>query len=180
MIPFRVLASRVLLEKKWLKLREERLELPNGHIIEEFHLVESPDWVGAVALTPEREILLVDQYRHGLGRTSRELPAGVIDPGETPLQAAQRELLEETGHTAGLWKPLVVFSPEPNRSTHRAHFFLAEEVVRTGAPQPEKSEVLEVVKQPLALVLQEIAEGKMDHAAHAAAILLAARAGWLG
>ncbi len=174
----RVLGSEILLDRRWLRVRAERLELPNGAIIDEFHLLESPDWAGVVALTARDELVLVEQYRHGLGRMSRELPAGLIDPGETPLDAARRELLEETGCIAARWTPLAVVSPEPSRSTHRAHLFLATGVEATGNPCPEPTEVLRVIRTPAAEVLAQLGSGYIEHAAHVAAVLLAARRGW--
>src|ERR1017187_3741244 len=98
MQPWTILAQKTLLDRRWLKITEDRVELPNGTIIDEFHVLHSPNWAAVIAVTESDEILMVEQYRHGLGRTSLELPSGVIDPGERPLEAAKRELFEETGY----------------------------------------------------------------------------------
>ena len=97
----------MLLERPWLKLREDRVTLPGRIEAFDFHVVEMPEWVGILAVTEHEQVLFVEQYRHGCGRVSLELPAGVIDPGEHPLAAAQRELLEETGYAAEDWRPLI-------------------------------------------------------------------------
>lgn len=181
--PWKTLEKKLLLERRWLSISEERVQLPNGTIIDEFHVMHTPDWAGIIAVTgegsAEDDIVLVEQYRHGLGGVSLELPAGVIDAGETPLAAAQRELREETGYTARAWQPLIVVAPEPARATHRAHFFVATGATAAGPAQPEASEVIAIRRTPLHDLMAEIDSGRMVHAAHIAAILLAVRRGLL-
>ncbi|HEY5959698.1 MAG TPA: NUDIX hydrolase, partial [Polyangiaceae bacterium] len=130
-------------------------------------------WVAVIPLTREGDVVLVQQYRHGLGRVSCELPAGVIDAGETPEQAARRELSEETGYVAEALSPMFVASPEPHRSTARAHFFFAANVSYSGASRPEPSEVLEVTTRSASLLVNDALSGRIDHAAHIGAILWA-------
>ena len=141
--------------------------------------MHSPPWAAVIAITPDQQLVLVEQYRHGLGRTSLELPSGVIDKGEQPLQAAQRELREETGYQSHQWELLVELAPEPSRSTHRAHFFIANGAQLSGCAQPEASEVINVRLSPIDAVLDDVVQGRIDHAAHVGAILLAARRGLL-
>jgi 8-oxo-dGTP pyrophosphatase MutT (NUDIX family) len=179
MKPWVILSSTVLVDRRWMRLHEQRILLPNGAIIEDFHLIESPSWVAVLALTDDGEIVLVEQFRNGLGRVSRELPAGVIDPGEAPEDTARRELREETGYVADSLIPLTELSPEPNRSTHRGHFFVAKAVRYSGHSTPEPSEVLEVIRRPIALVIDDAIHGRIDHAAHVAAILVAHARGLL-
>ena len=81
----------------WLNVRQELVELPSGKQIPTWFVLDFPDWINVIAITKDGDFVMEDQYRHGLGETHYELVAGVIDPGETPLQAAQRELSEETG-----------------------------------------------------------------------------------
>ncbi|MFI5302580.1 MAG: NUDIX hydrolase, partial [Polyangiales bacterium] len=75
MRPWRVTSSRTLIERRWLTVHEQRIELPRGGTIDEFHLIEGPDWAAVIAVTDEGRVVFVDQYRHGIGRGSRELPA---------------------------------------------------------------------------------------------------------
>ncbi len=174
-----VLSRKTLLDRRWLKISEECVQLPNGTIIDEFHLLHSPPWAAVIAVTPDRQMVLVEQYRHGLGRTSLELPSGVIEQGEQPMQAAQRELLEETGYQAAGWEFLADLAPEPSRTAHRAHFFIANDARATGCAQPDANEIINVRLVPVDAVLEHVVQGRIDHAAHVGAILLAARRGLL-
>ena len=97
----------------WLNVRQELVELPSGKQIPTWFVLDFPDWINVIAITKDGDFVMEDQYRHGLGETHYELVAGVIDPGETPLQAAQRELSEETGFGGGEWQLFMTLSPNP-------------------------------------------------------------------
>ena len=95
---WRVLKSENILRLgPWLSVRQECVELPSGKQIPTWFVLEFPDWINVIAITKDGKMVMEDQYRHALGETHYELVAGVIDPGETPLEAAKRELSEETG-----------------------------------------------------------------------------------
>ncbi len=175
---WKVLSERVVLERKWLTITEQRVALPRDVELE-FHLVSSPDWTSVLALTPEREVVVVEQYRHALGGISRELPAGVIDPGETPLQAAKRELREETGYASEDWRVLSVVRTEPVRHTNSAHFFFAADAVRTQDPTPMEDESIQVRLAGTEELLRWVDNGEVVHGIHVGAILMAARRGWI-
>jgi 8-oxo-dGTP pyrophosphatase MutT (NUDIX family) len=179
MEPWRVRKTRRLLERRWLVLHEQEVELPWGGEIE-FHLVEAPDWVAVLALTEDRRVVLCDQYRHGLRGKSRELPAGVIDVGESPLDAARRELLEETGYGADDWRPIATVPTEPSRHTNRAHFYFAAGARRVGEPRLDQSERIEVTLVTVPELLDQVDTGKISHGVHLGPILLCERRGWLG
>ena len=173
MKPWETLQSKLLLDAPWLQLREERVRLANGHQIERFHLIHGPDWTSVLCVTEASEVVLVRQYRHGIGKASLELPAGVIEPDETPEQAARRELAEETGYEATDWVHIQSVSTEPARHTTQAHFFCARNARLTRAPAPEETEVLEIVKVPLAELRRMALDGRILHGVHVGAILAA-------
>ena len=97
---WKVLFSEYLIKRPWLTVRRDKLQLSTGKIIPEYYVLEYPDWVNVTAITKEGQIVMERQYRHGAGSTNYEIPSGVMEKGETPLEAAQRELLEETGYAA--------------------------------------------------------------------------------
>lgn len=179
MTAWRVIASRCVLARRWLTLHEQHVRLPTGAEIEEFHLIESPDWVGVLAITEARQVVMVEQYRHGAGRSGLELPAGVVDEGETPLEAARRELAEETGFGARTLTPLSTVFPEPARHTNRAHFFVATDAFAVGEPRLDESEQLSVRLLTPPELIGAIDSGAIVHAAHVGAILLASHRGLL-
>jgi ADP-ribose pyrophosphatase len=176
---WQVLSETSLISQPWLTVREQRVRLANGHEIDQFHLIEGPSWASVLCLTSDQQVVLVRQYRHGLGGPSLELPAGVIEPCEAPLDAARRELCEETGFSAEQLEPLLVVAPEPARNTTRAHFFFARGASRAGDPALDQGEDLEVVLVSVPELFELIDRGHVVHAAHVGAILLAARRGLL-
>lgn len=177
--PWKVKESRTIVDRRWLRVHEQRIELPHGGEIDEFHLLEGPSWASVLAVTDEGRVALVRQYRHGVGGPSLELPAGVIDEGETPEHAARRELREETGHEAERWEPLIAVNPEPARHTTRAHFFVALGARRVSAQAMDPSENIEVVMLDGPQLMAAIERGEMHHGVHVGAVLLAARRGFL-
>jgi 8-oxo-dGTP pyrophosphatase MutT (NUDIX family) len=177
--PWQVLERRPVLRRSFLQIWEERVRLANGSQIDDFCLVEAPDWASVVCITPERQVALVRQYRHGIRKDSLELPAGALEPGEAPLAAAQRELLEETGYASAHWQPLMSASIDPSRQTARAHFYCASGAERASVPRLDASEDLETVFVSRAELLDFIDTGRLAHGIHIAAILMAERRGLL-
>ena len=111
---WKVLTSEYLARKPWFTVRHESIELPDGRLIPDYYVFEYPDWVNVIAITKEGKFVFIDQYRHGLGETDYEIPAGVAEPDDASmLAAAQRELAEETGYGGGQWRE----RPTPRRRT---------------------------------------------------------------
>lgn len=98
MKPWKLLSTEYLVNAPWLKVAKEKCELPNGKVIDDFYTLWQPDWVLILARTKEGKWVMTEQYRHGTGKIALEFPAGIINKGETPEQAAVRELQEECGY----------------------------------------------------------------------------------
>lgn len=177
---WQVLSDTPLVDQRWLQVREQRVRLANGHEIDRFHLIHGPHWASVLCLTREQQVVLVRQYRHGFGGSSLELPAGVMDAAESPLDAARRELREETGYEAPHFEELLKVAPEPARNSTRAHFFFARDAERVGELSLDHSEELEVLLVPARELLELIDDGHIVHGAHIGAILSAWRRGLLG
>ena len=127
-----VLESEYLIRRPWLTARRDKVRLPNGVINPEYYVLEYPDWINIIAITVDGRIVFERQYRHGRGEVGYEIPAGVCEPGETPEQAARRELLEETGFGGGSWRLNMVAAPNPSTSTNLCYSFIATGVHKIG------------------------------------------------
>ncbi len=173
--PWKTLASQLLIERKWLRVYQERVETGRGAVIDEFHVVESPDWAATICITKSQELVLVEQYRHGLRGLSLELPAGVIEPEEDIAGGAERELLEETGFQGSRAELFCSTRPEPARGRSTAHFCIVKDAKKEKAQMLDASEDLRVILMPLR-ELPNIVE-KMEHALHIGALLYAKERG---
>ena len=149
---WRVENSRLVYDRSpWLKIWEQDVTLPNGTSIEGYILAEARD-VGLVfALTDNQHVILVEQYKHGIGDMEVDLPAGYLDDEDpSPLVGTQRELLEETGYAGDNWQPLGDFVLDPNRSSNRFYYFLARNVRRVAEPHLDPTEEITSHLVPLA------------------------------
>ena len=147
----------ILDHSKFLQVEEHVVALPDGRVIDDWPWVVTPDFINVVAVTenagaePGRSgrFLLFRQTKYSINGTSLAPVGGYLEPGEDPLAAAQRELLEETGYSAQKWTPLGEFPVDGNRGAGTAHFFLAEQAVYTApidADDLEEQELLFLTK----------------------------------
>lgn len=170
--PWQIVETRYLHKKPWLTMRQDSVRLPNGRNIDDFYVWEFPPWLNVIAITENEEIVLIRQYRHGIGKVSFELPAGVHDkPGETLIQAAQRELLEETGYGGGSWEKWMELSANPALQNNITHTYLATGVRKIGSQELDDTEeitVHPVTNDELSILIDK---GEILQALHAAPIL---------
>ena len=126
-------------------------------------VLESVDWINVVALTEDGQSVMVEQYRFGVGSCTLETPGGMVDSGETPLQAAQRELKEETGYSGGRWKSLGAVQPNPAIHSHLCHHFLAEGVTKNDSQDLGQGEAIAVHLYTIDRVRSAIVDGSLRH-----------------
>jgi 8-oxo-dGTP pyrophosphatase MutT (NUDIX family) len=173
--PWKILSSEYLIQDRWMTMRADRCELPNGVVLDKYYVRENPDFVQIVPINAKGHILIVRQYRHGPQVISTEVPGGLVDPGEDPIDAAKRELLEETGCVADRFEAVSPLYTNPARNTNRAHTFIAHNARIVQPPQQESTEDIEFEFVSREEVFRLIDEGHFAHALHVASLLLAFR-----
>ncbi len=135
-LPWEQISSQIVLDiPPWMKVHEDTIRLPGGRIIDDYYRIETPDYVIMAVCDAEGRFLLERQYKHGVGSIILTSPSGGIDDGESPLEAAERELLEETGIKAGCWSSAGKFLVDGTRGICTAHFFIANELTQAAHPQ---------------------------------------------
>jgi ADP-ribose pyrophosphatase len=143
--------------------REQYLSPRTGHTLDAT-IVDAPDWVNIVAITTEGAYVLIRQFRFGTEQMTLEIAGGMIDPGEVPLAAAERELREETGYAAKRWSAIGRFAPNPAFQRNYLHTFLAEGCEPAGDLAQDPGEDIEVVVSSESEVRAWLASGEIDHA----------------
>ncbi len=145
------------------KVRRDYSADPRGGRAHDFYVIEAPDWINIIPLTGDGRVVLIEQYRHGTREVSLEIPGGMVDAGESPRDAAARELLEETGYEAGEVGLLGQPRPNPAIQDTWIHTFVARGVERRGEPSNAGTEQTIVRTVPLDGIPSLIAEGKITH-----------------
>ena len=167
------LGSERLLTNRYFSLRSDRLRLPDGGIKDPYYVLERPDAAIIVPITAGNEAVLVRQYRPPLEMMELGPPAGLVEEGEKPEEAARRELAEETGFTGGEWEPLGSLASSPSLKDNWAYLFLARGVEKTTPPNPDEHELVEVIKVPAEDLRHLVHSGKIVSSSGVAAIMLA-------
>ena len=161
---WKTLSSKQLIDRPWMRVRCDKVQLPDGRVHEEYYVLSYPSWVNVIAETEEGDIILERQYRHGLDIVSTEICAGVMEEGETPLEAAQRELEEETGYTGGEWKEIMTVAPNPGVMDNLCHCFYAKKVRKTCEQHLDDTEDIDVLLCPKQEVKQMLIRGEFIQA----------------
>ncbi len=174
MKPWKLLSSEFLVDAPWLKVAKETCELPNGKVIDDFYTLWQPDWVLILARTKEGKWVMTEQYRHGTGKIALEFPAGIIDKGETPEEAAIRELQEECGYRleegrcplSGGHDSIIYlgsFPVNPDRHRGKFHVVFIDGVERLGKTSFDDTEDIETFLYTDEEFQAKVADGTFNH-----------------
>jgi ADP-ribose pyrophosphatase len=172
-LPWQVLETRTIYSGlPYVELSLQKVRLPDGREVNDFHQLRMPDYAMVVAEDLEGRILLLRQYKHGVGRVGLHVPGGLMAPGEAPLAAVQRELREETGYTAPEWRSLGSYVTNANAGGGWGHFFAAKGARPETAPDSGDLEEMELVRLVPAEVAAAFAHGEINSLCSAAALAL--------
>jgi len=167
---WRVVASTYPIHTAHLRLRSDTIELPNGTVIENYYVRESHGFCIIFALTAAADVVLVRQYKHGIGAVLLELPAGAIDNGEEPAACAVRELREETGYAGRPPELIASYVADPTNSNARFYVYLIRNAERVHEPDPEPTESIVVETVPLGAIRDLIGPHGIEVGSQVAAI----------
>lgn len=163
---WKILASEYIVNNKWLTVRKDHVRLPFGVEMDDYYVLEYPNWITVIAITNEGRYVMERQYRHGIRKTCYELCGGTVEKGEDVLEAAKRELLEETGYEGGEWSFFSITAPNPAAMNNICYTFLVQGVRRIKGQSLEITEdidVCELTEEELLDVMDrgEIVQGDM-------------------
>jgi ADP-ribose pyrophosphatase len=168
MRPWKRLSSRDIVSSRWLRVSEDRCELASGLILDPFFVIHEPEWVHVAALAGDGKLLTVRQYRYAGDAFCTEFPGGVVDEGEEPIHAAQRELLEETGYIAEQWEYAGWLFANPAKQTNKVHLFVAWEISQIAPQKLDTSEDIEFAFMSQTAIQDSINAGDFSQALHVA------------
>jgi 8-oxo-dGTP pyrophosphatase MutT (NUDIX family) len=157
------LRSEIVLDHPMLRLRRDVCRLPDGRQIDDYYVLEERDVALVVALTPSREFVLVEQYKHGIDAICLEIPGVFLEADESdPLAAARRELLEETGYAADDMHAAGSLINHPTRATSRTHLFAAVNVEQIAAQSLDENEAITIRLIPVDDAFAMLRDGRIN------------------
>jgi ADP-ribose pyrophosphatase len=170
--PWQQISSRYIHKEKWFSLRADKLLKGNGEEMDPYYVLEYSDWVNIFPVTKDGRVVLVKQYRYALGTFSMEVPGGIMDPHETnPLDAAKRELLEETGYSCGHVEEVAVVATNPATQNNRLHCYLATDCELTHELNHDENEELEVMLVSMEEVLNMLRNNQIIQSLHISSMM---------
>ncbi len=174
--PWTVSASKYLIQDRWLCMRADTCLTPTGVQVDPFYVMETPNWVHIVAIDDQNRLLVTEQYRHGSKLMHREIPGGVIDSEDfSPLDAAKRELVEETGCTAERFEQLPTVWANPARQNNRIYTYIAHGTRVVSEQKMDEAEEIKFEFVDFDQILEEIDRGEFSHALLISSVLTAER-----
>lgn len=170
---WKILSSTYVHRAPWATLRYDRCEMPDGRIVPDYYVLEYPNWVNVAAITEDNRVLMLKQYRHAAGIISTEIPGGVIDAGEQPLEAARRELLEETGYLFDDIELMATVYPNPATANNVTYLYLARGGKKVAEQKLDETEQLTVYELSVPEVRDLLVQNKIEQALHCTTLFYA-------
>lgn len=167
-----VLRQEPAFEDPYVRVTMQEVRLPDGRIISDWPYVHTRDYVNVLVLDKEGQVMVLEGYKHGLGRSSWQVVGGYLEPGEEPLMAIQRELLEETGYYAEEWSELGSYVVDANRHVGVGTFFLARNARQIAEPDHDDLEEFEIRWVPLTELRKALFDGRVGILSYATNIAL--------
>jgi 8-oxo-dGTP pyrophosphatase MutT (NUDIX family) len=165
LLPWKRLESETVYTCKVFSLRRDRSRSPRTGNDHDFFVLDAGDWVNIVPIRSDGRVVLIRQYRHGVADFTLEVPGGMVDATDpSPLAAARREMIEETGYDSEDVIALGQIHPNPAIQGNRCHTFLARDVERRFEPSFDTTEETEVELVPLAEIPGLVRSGRISHA----------------
>jgi len=161
--PWKIRSSERVLDCRIFQVRKDVAVNPRNGSAHDMFVLENPNWVNVIPLTPDEQVVLVQQWRHGTRSVHIETPGGLMDADETPEQCARRELLEETGYEAGELVHLGTVHPNPAIQSNLQHYILATNCRQAGALKLDHAEDIAVRLAPLSGIARMIESGEITH-----------------
>lgn len=178
--PWSIISQQIQYQKNWFSVVTQKVQLPDGRILDPYFVVNVPNWTNIIIATQKDELVMVKQYRQAAQTFTIEPAGGLIDKNETPLQAAIREMQEETGYTSNEISLLGEVFPNPALQATKAYFYLAQNAQLTGQRNFDEFEEIEVVQLPKSVVLNMLQNNEFTNGVQVGAIYKALlKLGWL-
>ena len=157
-------SSKFLIENKIFKLREDRVISPKKKSEHPVWVIDTPNWVNIIPITKKNEVILINQHRFGTEKLCLEVPGGMVDEGEKPIDAAIRELSEETGYTSSKVIEIGRVEPNPALMSNHTYSYLALDVCQNAEQKLDGMEDIEILKKPIDEIPLLIEKGEIEHA----------------
>lgn len=172
-LKWKVLSSEYIHKGPWATLRTDKCQMPDGRIVPSYYVLEYPDWANAVAITEDNKIIMVRQYRHAAQVVSLEIPGGVIEAEEDPVEGMKRELLEETGYEFNNIELLCKLHANPSTANNITHCYLARGGKKVQGQHLDEHEQILIEEYTIDEVKQLLAENKITQALHCSTLFYA-------
>lgn len=175
---WKVLDRWEIFKNRFINLRVDRCELPDGRLMPDYYVLDFVPWVHVIPVTKNGQIVMIRQYRHGAGEVFWEIPGGTTHPStgdEDPLMAAKRELLEETGYESDTWKLIGEHFPNPALQSNQMLLYLAQNCEKVAEPLLDPFEDIEVELMPIKDVFDRAESGGIKHSIVLAGLMMARR-----